>query len=185
LWQIVIDTIVEQGRVRFTRWGYRCRACGNNLSWDMTSPVYQCPKCGNVINDKMSYYAARVARAVGSAFAVAMVIGILEYLYAPYNANARYPFPYVAMAIFVLVTGVLLYKQYWSLLIKRILYRAYAIFFIVAVIIAIPSFILDGLNIYKPDGPLMAAAIVMVSLVLTLVSLVMLKVDTDTLDYDA
>jgi DNA-directed RNA polymerase subunit RPC12/RpoP len=171
-----MDNVIE-GSVRYTRQGYRCKNCGFNFVFDFTSPDFQCPKCGRIINDKGAYYISRVLRALGIAFAVMLILSIPGII-----IRESWVFvPAGAVAMIVLI--VLIIQQMWSLLLIRVLYRAILVFLIVALVLAAPAFALQAMNWYQPDGPMLTAAILVVSLILTIVSLLLFKINTKTYDY--
>ncbi len=171
-----MDNTIE-GRVRYTRHGYRCKNCGFNFFFDFTSPDFQCPKCGRIINDKGAYFISRFARAVGVAFAILLILSIPGIIIK--ESWALLPGAVVAL----LVLLVLLYQQMWSLMLSRIMYRAILVFLIVALVLAGSAFALQALKLYQPDGPMLTGAIMVVSLILTIVSLLLVRVNGKTYDY--
>lgn len=169
--------VIESGRVRYTRRGYRCRRCMHNFRWDLTSPVFKCPDCGDIIKDKMAYYICRYGRGFGAAFAITWPLFVLELLFLPKT------WPLISIVVLIPLTVIFIYKQMWSLIFSRILVRLLIIFVTIGIISMLLAWAVRALNIYKPDNYAVAALALIVSIVLTLASLIVVRINDKTYDY--
>jgi hypothetical protein len=169
--------VIETGRIRYTRHGYFCRKCGFNFHFDLTSPMSKCPNCGSVINDKLAYYFCRIGRGIGAGFVLSVPIILLELVYLPKT------FPLISIPVIVVLSFFFAYMQMWTLILARMTLRASLIVIVAMVIFELARWVLGTLNIMALDNGLTVLAGLITGIVLSAVSLAIVKVKSNTFDY--
>ncbi len=125
----------------------------------------------------MAYLICRAGRAFGVACTLMWIPFVLELIYVPKT------WPLISIIPLALLTAILYFKQIWSLVIMRIIYRALIITVIVVIILALIAWALDALNIYAYNGTAVVAIGLIIGLILTIVSLIASKINGNTFDY--
>jgi hypothetical protein len=180
----VVTIVIEIGGIRFTRWGYRCRSCRFNFRFDLTSPVTECPECGSIINDRGAYYLCRAIRGLSVAFSFTLILFIPVLLYTQDKSmQMQENAALIAMVALGLLTVIFIYKQMWSLIISRIIYRGMYIIVAALLLVVGISGILSALRIYRPNNTLVVAGGLILGIILTLASYIIIKLNRDTYEY--